>query len=228
MTINRRQLIGGAIGGLAASALVSTGGCSNQETAMASKSKLKIYDNAHFYTDGKFNTDVAKKAYYEMMAFYSYPIPDRLRSDEFWAIDFGMGKFDEIGMAGIFWVNNEKDNYFGHEIYLLAGQSIPEHRHLATGKAGPKLEAWHVRHGSIHIYGEGTPTSGVEARIPPTHRECCKARAEQLILPGQVGTLAGAEQWHWMKAGPQGAIVTEYATFHDGDGLRFSHPQVKF
>jgi hypothetical protein len=37
--------------------------------------------------------------------------------------------------------------------------------------------------------GEGA-TAGVE-RIPPTHRECCKARKEQLLLPGQVGMLAG-------------------------------------
>jgi hypothetical protein len=33
---------------------------------------------------------------------------------------------------------------------------------------------------------------------------------------------------HFMIAGPQGAIVSEYATFHDGDGLRFTNPNVKF
>lgn len=194
---------------------------------MASKLKFQ-QDNKSYYTDGNFQVEKAKKAYYDMMDYYQYPIPDRLRGDEFWALDFGMGKFTEIGMAGIFWVNNQEHNYFGHEIYLLPGQSIPEHRHLKTDKAGPKLEAWHVRHGSIHIYGQGTATEGVEKRIPPSHLECCKARNEKLILPGEVGMLAGPEQWHWMKAGPQGAIVTEYATFHDGDGLCFSHPQVKF
>jgi D-lyxose ketol-isomerase len=224
MELNRRQLIGGAIGAV----VVASGGCNNQETcSMASKPKFETHENSFYYTDGKFNAEVAKKAYYAMMDSYKYPIPDRLRTDEFWSVDFGISKFTEIGMAGIFWVNNLEHNYFGHEIYLLPGQSIPEHRHLKTAKAGPKLEAWHVRHGSIHIYGEGPATAGVEARIPPSHRECCKARSEQLLLPGQVGMLAGAEQWHWMKAGPEGAIVTEYATFHDGDGLRFSHPQVK-
>ena len=33
---------------------------------------------------------------------------------------------------------------------------------------------------------------------------------------------------HFMLAGPEGAIVTEYATFHDNDGLRFTNPDVKF
>jgi D-lyxose ketol-isomerase len=54
------------------------------------------------------------------------------------------------------------------------------------------------------------------------------ARTEQKLMPGEVGMLGGAEQWHWMLAGPEGAIVTEYATYHDGTGLRFSHPQVAF
>jgi hypothetical protein len=30
-----------------------------------------------------------------------------------------------------------------------------------------------------------------------------------------------------MVAGPEGALVTEYGTFHDMDGLRFSNPKAK-
>jgi D-lyxose ketol-isomerase len=29
-------------------------------------------------------------------------------------------------------------------------------------------------------------------------------------------------------AGPEGAIVTEYANYHDGNGLRFTNPNVEF
>lgn len=184
------------------------------------------YKNEDFYTNGQFNADAAKQAYYEMMERFNYPIVDRLKTADFWALDFGLGKFTEAGMAGIFWVNNKQDNYFGHEIYLLPGQMIPEHKHVRTPDAGPKMEAWQPRHGWIYIYGEGTPTPGVEARIPASHKECAVARTEKKLLPGEVGMLAGAEQWHWMYA-PEGAIVTEYATYHDGAGLRFSHPQAK-
>ena len=222
MDITRRNLIGGIVAGAAAAATVEL-----TRVEKVAAAALRKYKNEDFYKDGKFNAEAAKQAYYEMMASFNYPIPDRLRGPDFWTLDFGLGKFTEVGMAGMFWVNNKKDNYFGHEIYLLPGQMIPEHKHVKTADAGPKMEAWHVRHGWINIYGEGEATPGVEERIPPSHKECCKARKEQKLMPGEVGMLAGPEQWHWMKAGPEGAIVTEYATYHDGAGLRFSHPNVK-
>jgi D-lyxose ketol-isomerase len=216
--------------GLAAGAVGGTvGGGIAAHAASERNGALKIYSNDHFYTNGVFDAEKAKAAYYEMMDHYNYPIAPRLKGEEFWAIDFGMGKFMEIGMAGIFWVNNLEHNYFGHEIYLLPGQSIPEHKHVATALAGPKLEAWQLRHGSVTLYAEGDASPGVEKRIPPSHLECAKARKEQALNEsGEMGQLAAPEQWHWMKAGPNGAIVTEYATYHDGEGLRFSHPDVKF
>jgi D-lyxose ketol-isomerase len=216
MEISRRTALGGLVAGAAGATLLGAA-----EPKPAAVKKLR---NEDFYTDGKFNAEAAKKAYYEMMERFNYPIYDRLKTAEFWALDFGLGKFTEVGMAGIFWVNNQKDNYFGHEIYLLPGQMIPEHKHVKTDAAGPKLEAWQPRYGWIYIYGEGTPTPGVEARIPESHKQCAVARTEKKLLPGEVGELAGAEQWHWMHA-PEGAIVTEYATYHDGKGLRFSHPK---
>ncbi len=83
------------------------------------------------------------------------------------------------------------------------------------------------RYGTIRVYGEGVPTPGVEARIPPSHKDCAVARTEKLLKPGEVAGLSKSEEKHWMRAGPEGAIVTEYATYHDGKGLRFSHPQAK-
>jgi len=46
-------------------------------------------------------------------------------------------------------------------------------------------------------------------------------------MPGEVVKLEVAEQKHFMLAGPQGAIVTEVATYHDGAALRFTHPDAK-
>lgn len=221
MNISRRTILGGLMAGVAGSSILRVANAAEQKPAA-----IKKYRNEDFYTNGKFDVEAAKKAYYEMMEAFNYPICDRLRGAEFWTVDFGLGKFMEVGMAGIFWVNNKQDNYFGHEIYLLPGQMIPEHKHVKTADAGPKLEAWQPRHGWIYIYGEGTPTPGVEARIPESHKECAVARTEKKLMPGEVGQLAGAEQWHWMRA-PEGAIVTEYATYHDGNGLRFTNPGAK-
>ena len=188
---------------------------------------FKHINNEDFYkADGSFDADKAKQAYYDMMAFHKYPVVPRLKGDEFWAVDFGLGRFTEVGMAGIFWVNNLEGNYFGHEIYLLPGQMIPEHSHKGTTQAGAKMEAWQVRHGSVRIYSTGTPTPGVTERIPPVHRDIAVARTEKELLPGEIGELNDAGAMHWMIGGPEGGIVTEYATYHDGNGLRFTHPKV--
>ncbi len=192
-----------------------------------SQGAFKTLNNQDFYkADGSFDTDKAKQAYYDMMVYHNYPIVPRLKGEEFWAVDFGLGQFTEVGMAGIFWVNNQEGNYFGHEIYLLPGQMIPEHSHKRTAAAGPKMEAWQVRHGSVRIYSTGEPTPGVTDRIPPIHRDIAAARTEKELLPGEVGMLNEAQAMHWMIGGPEGGIVTEYATYHDGDGLRFTHPKV--
>ena len=183
--------------------------------------------NEDFYkADGTFDEAAAKDAYYAMMESFGYPIPDRLRGEDFWTLDFGLGIFTEVGMAGIFWINNKDHDYLGHEIYLLPGQIIPEHWHVRTAEAAPKMEAWHVRHGMVTLYAEGEPSPGVEARIPPSHREIAVARMEQVVMPGEVGYLAAAAEKHWMRAGPEGAIVSEYATYHDMGALRFTHPKI--
>ena len=49
---------------------------------MTSLPKYKSYQNAEFYTpEGKFITEMARQAYYEMMGFFRYPIVDRLRGE---------------------------------------------------------------------------------------------------------------------------------------------------
>jgi D-lyxose ketol-isomerase len=227
---NRREALGIAAGTtVACSGLLS--GCkdSGKESLVGTnKSKYQQYKNEDFYkADGTLDTEKAKQAYYEMMDHFNSPILDRLKGEEFWAIDFGLGRFAEVGMAGIFWVNNLKDNYFGHEIYLLPGQRIPEHGHDKTAKAGPKMEAWMPRNGVIDIYGEGTPTPGVDADIPEADKPYWIAKTKKKLLPGEVGQLETAGAMHWMMAGDEGAIVSEFATYHDGDGLKFSNPNVK-
>jgi len=222
MEISRRTVLTGMATVAAGSILAGPA-----QAAEKKASPMKKYPNEYFYTaDGKFDQEKAKQAYYEMFEAFGYPIYPRLKTAEFWVAEFGVGKFAEVGMAGIFWLNEKEGNYFGHEIYLLPGQMIPEHKHVKTADAGPKMEGWMPRYGWIYIYGEGTPTPGVEARIPESHKQCCVARTEKKLLPGEVGSLAGPEQWHWMQA-PEGAIVTEYATYHDGAGLRFTHPKAK-
>ncbi len=223
-TINRRGMMGGVLAGAASAGILGAA-----EAHGAAAKKLKTYPNEHYYkSDGSFDADAARAVFYEMFEFHGYPIVPRLKTEEFWVADFGLGNFAEVGMGGIFWLNLKEENYFGHEIYLLPGQQIPEHRHLLTPDAEPKRESWQTRHGYVYLYGEGTPTPGVEKRIPPSHRDVCVSRTEQKLLPGEVAHMGGPEQWHFMLGGENGGIVTEYATYHDNAALRFTLKEIKF
>jgi len=225
--VSRRKMIGGLMIGGAALALPAGTARAEDELPGMAKHKVKTFKNEEFYKDGKFDAEKAKEAYYKMMKWFDYPIVDRLRGADFWTLDFGVGIFTEVGMGGIFWMNNKEHNYLGHEIYLLPNQMIPEHWHEKTEEAQAKVEGWQVRHGSAYLYGEGTPTPGVEARISPSHRDIAVARTELFLKPGEIKMLGKPLEKHSMRAGPEGAIVTEYASFHDMKGLRFTHPKVK-
>lgn len=195
--------------------------------------------NAGFYgADGKLDTARAKQAYYGLMAKFNVPVYEALKKDDgfFWVVDFGKNEFTSFGMGGVFWAN-ETDGYLGHEIYLLPWQSIPEHRHVPTkdkdGKVIPcKIESWQVRYGYVYGFSEvGEPNldqfpeaKAMLAKVQIPHLK--SLHVQKWEADGKVYKLAGPETWHFMMAGPEGAIVSEYATYHDGAGLRFSVPGV--
>jgi len=222
---------------------------------MPSKKTLKVYDNEHFYTNGRFDVLRAKQAYYELMRFHGYPISDILRTDAFWVCDFLQGDFARLGMGGIFWINasgtygqagakaykgpfkDAKYGYLGHEIFLLPGQMLPEHRHLGGEQGyGPKMESWHVRYGSVEFFGEyrGEGTETRIADMPEKERPWgygqdwfkSKYVIKRTAQSGQVYTLQDPESWHFQRAGAQGAIVSEYATYHNH--VTFSKPGMEF
>ena len=218
--LTRRSILLGSTAALAA-------GVGSVATAAAprEKAKVKNYTNADFYdADGTFVEENARQAYYDMFRRFGYPISDRLR-EEMWILDFGLGDFSRVGMAGIFWLNRQDYNYFGHEIYLLPGQMIPEHNHLATDKGDPKMESWQPRQGMIYTFGEGEPTPELLDKIPPSQRDIVKSRHCTPLGIDELADLNRLTAWHFMVAGSEGALVTEYGTFHDMDGLRFSNPK---
>jgi hypothetical protein len=217
--LTRRSMI------LGSAAAVAGGLTVRASAAPAKEQKVKTYKSADFYDgDGTFLEAKAREAYYDMFRRFGYPISDRLK-EEMWILDFGLGDFARVGMAGIFWLNRQDYNYFGHEIYLLPGQMIPEHSHHATDKGDPKMESWQPRHGMIYTFGEGDPTPKYLDKIPPSQRDVVKSQRCQPLGIDEVGDLNRLTAWHFMVAGPEGALVTEYGTFHDMDGLRFSNPK---
>lgn len=201
--------------------------------------KVVKMDNSEFYKNGKFDSVKAKEAYFDLMRSFNYPIYDCFKGDDLWCIDFGLGDFVNVGMGGIFWVNRNfpatdkypQGGYLGHDIFLLPGQMIVEHRHEAVdGVCPPKRESWLVRHGSVYSFSQqkkATPfPDGV--KIPESQKGKTTVNSCKLVKEGEVDHLGADCMNHFIMAGPKGAIVTEFATFHSNDGLRFTNPKVKF
>jgi D-lyxose ketol-isomerase len=192
--------------------------CKNKKEMTYSKK----YTNADFYKDGKFQQEVAMEAMKDMFAFYDVPFTELMAKD-MWVTDFGLGDFENVGMGGIFWVNNAEQRYFAHAIYLLPGQMIPEHAHVATTYPA-KHESWMVEKGWAYNFSEvGDETPNAPA-IPATHGPI-KSKNFVVQKVGEVLPLKALTTFHFLMAGPEGAIVSEWATYHDNAGLRFSNPK---
>lgn len=197
---------------------------SNLKTNKAMKYQKK-YTNADFYKDGKLQADVALAAYLDMLEFYGVPYSENLKKN-LWITDFNLGDFENVGMGGIFWVNDAEHNYFAHEIYLLPGQMIVEHKHPPT-KYAAKHEAWVPRHGWVYNYavGETTPNG---PKLPESQKDYITVSNFVVQKVDEMVPLKQLETPHFLLAGDEGAIVSEYASYHDGDGLRFTNPNVVF
>jgi hypothetical protein len=232
-------LAGVLVAGLGAGVMGLTSGCSTACCGCKAKKETAQMKNEDFYKEGKFDGAKAKQAYYDLMTHFSVPVYAELAKPDgpFWAADFGKGDFLKYGMGGVFWCNEKAEGYFGHEIYLLPSQSIPEHRHLPTkDKDGKdlrcKMESWQVRYGYVYGFSEvGEPNLD---KYPEAKANLSKfqiphlksVHVEKWVADGSVHKLPKDETWHFMMGGSDGAIVSEYATYHDGAGLRFSVPGV--
>ncbi len=235
----------------AGAGLVLASSCSDPKGGCCRTKPLKKDD---FYTDGVFAKDKSIQAYYDMMKCFGYPINDMLKTDNFWTCDFVQNDFLNLGMGGIFWINkadtygkagagvytgefkDEKFGYLGHEIYLLPGQVLPEHSHLGgEGGYGPKMEAWQVRYGEVEFFGQYKGEEETLIRdMPESERPWgygepwfkSKYVTKRTAQDGVPYEMNDAHSWHFQRAGKQGAIVTEYGTFHNH--VQFSKPGMVF
>lgn len=189
--------------------------------------KKLSFKNASFYKDGIFDLDKGKDAYIALMKFHGYPVFDGLR-ERLWVSDYGLGTFTEVGLAAIGWLNDEQSSYLGQDLFLLPHQMLPEHYHLETAKASPKMEGWHVRRGKSYVYGEGERAKAMYATIPASQKGHVSTFHETPLEVGQTAKLERPTARHWQFGGAEGAIVSEYGTFHDNDGVRHSDPKIVF
>ena len=208
---------------LSALALVLVAGC-----ASSGAGRFARMDNKQFYdASGKFDAEAAKRVYLDFLKQHGYPVNDTITKKIF-VSDFGLGRFTDVGLGAIVWHGDEKYNYSGLDAYLLPGQISPEHWHVKVRDIPEKMEVWLVRSGEIYTYAEGDPTPNIRAKLTDTDAAHITVRSERILRVGEIAGIARPLEKHWMQAGPQGAIFTEFSTFHTGEAVRFTDAKVKF
>jgi len=117
--------------------------------------------------------------------------------------DFGLGRFDEVGLAVLVYVNTER--VCAKELVLFPNQMCPEHRHPPVDGEPGKEETFRCRSGIVHLHVAG--------------------HDEITLHPGEQFTIE-PDTLHWFQAGPEGAIVSEFSTRSRDDLDVFTDPDI--
>lgn len=116
--------------------------------------------------------------------------------------DFGLGRLAEVGLQLLVYVNT--DRYCAKELVLSPGQLCPEHRHPPFDGTPGKEETFRVRRGEVELCVAGELLelhAGGQHTIPP-------------------------DTLHWFRAGPEGAVVTEFSSTSRDDLDVFTDPAI--
>src|SRR5260221_3706780 len=116
--------------------------------------------------------------------------------------DFGLGRLREIGLQILVYVN--ADRYCAKELVLFPGQMCPEHRHPPFAGTPAKEETFRCRLGQVELIVEGARVSlepGGQYTIPP-------------------------DTLHWVQAGKDGAVITEFSSTSRDELDVFSDPRI--
>lgn len=116
--------------------------------------------------------------------------------------DFGLGRLREVGLQLLVYVNT--DRYCAKELVLYPGQECPEHRHPPFGGTRGKEETFRCRSGSVELVVAGE-------------------RFE--LRPGDQRTIP-PDTLHSFRAGPEGAVVTEFSSTSRDDLDVFTDPRI--
>lgn len=142
--------------------------------------------------------------------------------EEIEVVDYGLGRLDEIGTEIVVYVNNEE--YCAKELVLFPGQICPEHRHppLDDGYPG-KQETFRCRQGRVYLYVEGDGERSVD--VPDDKEDTFTASTEIELGPGEQYTIP-PDTKHWFKAGPEGAVISEFSTRSVDPEDVFTDPEI--
>lgn len=134
--------------------------------------------------------------------------------------DFGLRDLANQGLEILTYVNTER--CCAKELILFEGQACPEHQHPSIEGEPGKEETFRCRWGEVYLYVDGTPSDSISVD-PPS--QWCRVRKEIRLRPGEQYTLSPGTK-HWFKAGPEGAVVSEFSTRSRDESDIFTDPNI--
>lgn len=126
--------------------------------------------------------------------------------EEIEVADFGLDDLWNTGLELVTYINTER--VCAKELVLTPGQTCPEHYHPKVGDYPGKEETFRCRYGTVYLYVNGEPAKN-PATQPP--EGTYTVFHEVVLAPGQQHTIYPGTK-HWFKAGPKGAIISEFST----------------
>lgn len=146
--------------------------------------------------------------------------------EEIEVADFGLGRFDEMGLTLVTYVNTER--CCAKEMVLFPGQTCPEHIHVPIPELGypGKEETFRCRYGTVFLYVEGEAEDKIQASKPKDSEIYFEAAHEVILNEGEQYTMRPNTK-HWFQAGEHGAVISEFSTQSLDEYDRFTDPAVK-
>jgi D-lyxose ketol-isomerase len=138
--------------------------------------------------------------------------------------DFGLGDLEHEGLQLITYVNN--DRYCAKELVLFPGQACPQHRHPSVDGRPGKQETFRCRRGRVFLYVSGEPTPSPQCEPPDASRTHYTVRHEIALGPGEQYTIP-PDTWHWFRAGPEGAVVSEFSSTSSDEHDVWQDPRIR-
>jgi D-lyxose ketol-isomerase len=117
--------------------------------------------------------------------------------------DFGLSRLAESGLQLLVYVNT--DRYCAKELVLYPDQTCPEHRHPPFDGTPGKEETFRCRTGRVLL-----DVAGRQLELGP---------GEQFTIP--------PDTLHWFRAGPEGAVVSEFSSTSRDDLDVFTDPRIR-
>ena len=137
--------------------------------------------------------------------------------------DFGLGDLDHAGLEIVVYVNTER--CCAKELILFPRQTCPEHRHPPINGQPGKEETFRCRWGTVYLYVPGRATDKPHC-IFPKRKAYYTVWHEVMLQPGHQYTVF-PNTLHWLQAGDEGAVVSEFSTRSRDEMDIFTDPDIQ-